>query len=127
MKMTEHKRFRIFTFMIEVELRDDVPEGAPEYADGGVCDDPYLSSGFMTFKIWFSFIRRIPTMSMIAHECWHLYMTILDHVDIHSHTFSELNHEIYAYFFQDIFNNVMNTVVSSKLCKKKIDEENNRK
>lgn len=125
--MSEHKCFKVLTFTVDLELCSSPIKDAPENADGGVNDEPYFVSGHPVFKIWFSFAHGIPATSIIAHECWHLYMTILSYVDSHYHTFQELNNEIYAYTFQDIFNEVMNAVVSSKLCKKKIDEENNRK
>lgn len=125
--MTEHKCFKVMTFTVDIELCSGPMKDAPENADGGVSSEPYVVSGHPVFRVWFSFSHGIPTMSIIAHECWHLYMTILGYVDSHYHTFLELNSEIHAYTFQDVFHEVMNAVVSSKLCKKKIDEENNRK
>ena len=118
--MKEHKHIKLFTFNITVEMFDDIPEDMPEYADGGVYDEP---DDNFNFKVWFSFVRGIPKLQYIAHECWHLYMTVLKHIDSNEHAFEELNNEIYAYNFQDLFQNVLDALLSSKIYKKQVKEQ----
>ena len=125
--MTERVVVKILTFKVEIKLYDKTPKGMPDYADGGVYDDLSLDKDHDAFKIWFSFARGIPTLQTLVHECWHLYMTILSHVDNHEHTFEELNNEVYAYCFQDIFHTVFNAVICSKTYKRLADEDDRNK
>ena len=125
--MKEHKFIKVLTFTVLVEIRDDMVEEVPEYADGGVHDGPFMKNGRICFKIWFSLVRGLPAIQHIVHECWHLYMTILKYIDEHEHTFEELNNEVYAYTFQDSFQNIFNTILTSKIYQKLIEKESSVK
>ena len=51
---------------------------------------------------------------MVAHEVWHLFFKILRHMTGSDHqdyvTYGDLEGEIYAYRFSDLFDLVMNTL-----------------
>ena len=80
-----------------MEIRDEAPEGWPSIADAGCYTEPDDKGEFL---IWFSVGRGVPGLSTIAHECWHLFMTILGYADKNEYSFDVLDSEIYAYNFQ---------------------------
>ena len=109
--MIERKTIEVLTFTVIVELRDTTPKGFADIACGGCYDEPDEQC---RFKIWFSTKFGTPGLKIIAHECWHLYMTVLKHIDKHDHTFEELNTEIYAYNFHKMFDDVLDCLFNMK-------------
>ena len=118
--MIERKKVKFLSFKIIVEIRDDTPEGFGEEAAGGCYDQPNENN---EFKIWFTVERGAVGLKAITHECWHLFMSIMKMIDTHEHTFEELNNEIYAYSFHNLFGDVLGAVINSKLYQKAIEEE----
>ena len=106
------------TFKVIVELREDVPEGFLENAAGGCYDEPDEK---MTFHIWFK--GGAPGLKVIAHECWHLFMTVMGYIDPHEHDFPELNSEIYAYNWHEMFNNVLSCLFNMRRYQEGLEEE----
>jgi hypothetical protein len=109
--MIERKRFSFLTRRVLVEIRDDSPEGWPSIADAGCYTEPDDKGEFL---VWFSVERGVPGLSTISHECWHLFMTILGYADKNEYSFDVLDSEIYAYNFQILFMDVLNSLLNSK-------------
>ena len=118
--MKEKKYFEVMTFKVCLELRDDVPKDFAEKAVGGVYD---LPDDNMVFRMWFNTSNGTPGLRIISHECWHLFMTIMNYIDKHEHTFEELNNEIYAYNFHKLFNDVIGNMFNMKMYQKALAEE----
>lgn len=122
--MIERKYFSFLTFKVVVELREDVPEGFNEVAAAGCHDEPDDKG---RFRLWFSFKEDIPSFGTIAHESWHLFMTIMYYIDKFDHSFEELNSEMYAYNFHILFSTILDIVLGSDTAKKRLEtlEEEN--
>ena len=116
--MVEKKRFEFLSYKVIVEIRDTPPTEWDKGACGGCYDKPDEN---FNFKVWFSLDKCIPNIRSISHECWHLFMTILNYVDNCNHTFEELNNEIYAYNFHILFGRVFDCIVNSKAGSKAIE------
>ena len=113
------KHFDFLGCDVQVSLVDKSPEGHREEALAGVSP---MENGNV-FKIWF---KGLVTPQIVAHETWHLYMTILATMDNKEHYFIELNEEIYAYNFHDLYGKVLETVTSMKKYHK-LWEQNKKK
>ena len=121
--MTERKSFSFLTFKIVVEIREDVPDGYDKNSAAGCQDDPGDDE---VFRIWFSMKEELPSLTSVVHECWHLFMAVMNYVDKHEHTFEEMNNEIYAYNFHLLFSKVLDSILESKMyqrySKKELEE-----
>lgn len=107
--MKGHKKtFDFLGFTVEVWLVDSVPDGHRKEALAGVEEHEPNSP---VVKIWF---RGLVCPTMVVHECWHLYMTMLGAMDNKAHWFDELNSEVYAYSFHSLFDKVLESVTSMK-------------
>lgn len=107
-------------FKVEIQMRDDSPEGFRDEALGGVyneCfrdkDDNYI------FKVWF---KNLPVSVAITHECWHLFCMMMAYIDSAEHCWGSLNSEIYAYNFHMLHCNLVENLTSMKWYKKLWDE-----
>jgi len=124
--MKERISFSFLTFKVTIELRDTAPSEWAETAVGGCYDEPDKDR---TFRMWFLMKNEddysLPSLKIIAHECWHLFMTIMNHVDKWEHTFEELNNEIYAYNFHMLFSMVLDSILDSKSYRKMAEEKEN--
>ena len=118
--MIEKKKFEFLSYTIVVEIRDKPPTKWDERACGGCYDKPDEN---INFRIWFSLDKNIPNIRTIAHECWHLFMTIMNYIDKFNHTFEELNNEIYAYNYHILFGNVFDCVINSKAYSKILESK----
>lgn len=109
---SESRCFTFMTFDVVVELIRRQVEAQPGDAGGGCSDDG------RKFKIWFTVGDGVPTLAMVSHECWHLFMSIMSYVDQHEHRFSELADEVYAYSFQTLFSTVLDFMLGSEMYQK---------
>lgn len=121
--MIERKKFSFLTYTVIVEVRDTAPEKWNPLAIGGCYDEPDDKGNFV---VWFTLDKGAPGLKTIAHECWHLFMTILNHVDKYNHTFEELNNEIYAYNFHMLFNSILESIFVTKGYQRAIAEEDEK-
>ena len=110
-EVKERRYIEVLTFKVVIELRETTPEGFAETASAGVYDEPDEN---FTFKMWFKIEEDPLGLKIIAHECWHLFMSIMNHVDKFEHTFEELNNEIYAYNFHKLVGDVLDALFSTK-------------
>lgn len=118
MKKVEKAYFTLKTFKVCVELREDVPKGFTENAVGGCYDEPDEN---LVFTVWFK--GGAPGLKIIAHECWHLFMTVMNYIDMHEHTFKELNSEVYAYDWHEMVDNVLTCLFNMKRYQAGLEEE----
>lgn len=115
------KERKTFEFMglvdVEVQLRDDAPEGFREEALGGVYNEPCGED--LKYTVWF---KGLPYGYALVHESWHLFCTIMAHIDNCEHSWLDLNSEIYAYNFHVLNNKILEIVTGMKWYKKLYDE-----
>ena len=119
--MKEKKTFLFMgIFKVEVQIWDGVPEGFNENAVAGVYDEPKESKdGTPIYTVWFS---GLVEGYVIMHESWHLFCTMMAHIDSHEHSWRHLNEEIYAYNFHVLSGEVLENLTSMKYYKKLYDE-----
>lgn len=103
------KRFEFLTFDVDVVLRDDVPELFDKHCDGGIYNKVDEQGGTTGIAIWF---KGLPSMEIVTHECYHLFMRILEFIDGQAYTFKEMNSEIYAYQFGELCQTVLDKLRS---------------
>lgn len=95
---------------------ENVPEISKNNAKAGVT---LYEDG--SFSIWF---KGRPTIEVIAHEAWHLFMRQMSILDQMDHTFEELHSEIYAYTFENLISQILDKLCDMKLYKKLCEKEN---
>lgn len=100
------KSFTFWGIEIQVSLINEIPEDWDQQASAGVS---YIQD--KKTEIWFKEISD----NLVAHECWHLFMHLLEYVDNKQHYFSELNSEIYAYDFQELVKFVTSIIKESPM------------
>lgn len=115
---SESKTIDFLSVKVECLLTDTPPEDFGSEALAGVYTEPVVDDP-TTFKIWFKGIVKDYT---VVHECWHLFFAIMMFIDRRVHTLDELYEEIYAYAFQTLYLNVLETVTHMKLYKKLWEE-----
>ncbi len=108
--MTKGKKTLSFlSFKIEVNLRDDVPSPFDKHCDGGIYNKVNKEGGTTAIVIWF---KDLPSMETVTHECYHLFMRVLEFIDGQAYTFKEMNSEIYAYQFGGLCQGVLDALRS---------------
>ena len=103
------KRVHFLVFDIDVMIRDDVPEGFDKASRGGIYTRKYNKDDSIVLVIWF---KDAPYMEIMCHECYHLFMRMLELVDDATYGFKELGSEIYAYEFGRLCSRVLIAVQS---------------
>lgn len=114
MSKPEIKKIKFWGLKITIHISDESPDkSTPE---GAVASCWEKSPG--TYLIWFNKISP----DAVAHETWHLFMMILTYIGNESHTFDELNSEIYAYSFGELYRSITEVIVNSDKYKETINE-----
>lgn len=103
------KRIQFLVFDIDVMIRDDVPENFNEASQGGIYTRKSNKDDSIVLVIWF---KDVADMNIMCHECYHLFMRMLELIDDGAYSFNELNSEIYAYEFGMLCQRVLNVVRS---------------
>ena len=108
-------------FKINLELWDGTPDGFTPNAIAGVYDEPSEDKeGNPVYTLWFD---GLVDGYVIMHESWHLFCTMMTHIDSHEHSWKDLNSEIYAYNFHVLSSEILETLTGMKHYKKLYDEK----
>ena len=101
-QMKRTRNIRFLNFRIQVILCDEDP-----YGDGSIGwvdrldNPPRWRVGFV----------GVPAEDVLAHECWHLFNSVMAVADSQPKAFDELAcSELYAYTFQELFSQLRQAV-----------------